>query len=98
MNMQAIMRQAQNLQRDMMKAKEEIDNTIFEGESSFVSVKVNGKKELLDIKIDHDSIETDEIEMLQDMIVVAMNQAFKKVDELTEQKMAKYGNIMPGLF
>ena len=98
MNMQAIMRQAQNLQKDMMKAKEEIDNTIFEGESSFVSVKVNGKKELLDIKIDNESIEADEIEMLQDMILVAINQAFKKVDEFTEQKMAKYGNMMPGLF
>lgn len=98
MNMQAIMRQAQNLQKDMMKAKEEIDNTTFEGESSFVKVTVNGKKEVLDIKIDNDSIEADEIEMLQDMILVAVNQAFKKVDEYTEQKMAKYGNMMPGLF
>lgn len=98
MNMQAIMRQAQNLQKDMMKVKEEIDNTTFEGESSFVKVTVNGKKEVLDIKIDNDSIEADEIEMLQDMILVAVNQAFKKVDEYTEQKMAKYGNMMPGLF
>lgn len=98
MNMQAIMKQAQNLQKDMLKTKTEIDNTTFEAESSFVKVTVNGKKELLDIKIDTDSIAKEDIEMLQDMILVAVNQAFKKVDEYTEQKMAKYGNMMPGLF
>lgn len=98
MNMQAIMKQAQNLQKDMLKTKTEIDNTTFEAESSFVKATVNGKKELLDIKIDTDSIAEEDIEMLQDMILVAVNQAFKKVDEYTEQKMAKYGNMMPGLF
>ena len=98
MNMQALMKQAQNLQKDMLKTKEEIDSTTFEGESSIVKVVVNGKKEVLNIKIDGDSIEKEDIEMLQDMIVVAINQAFKKVDDYTEQKMAKYGNVMPGLF
>lgn len=98
MNMQAIMRQAQNLQKDMLKTKEEIDKTTFEAESSFVKVVVNGKKELLDIKIDMDHIEQEDIEMLQDMILVVVNQAFKKVDDYTEQKMAKYGNMMPGMF
>ncbi len=98
MNMQAIMKQAQNLQKEMLKTKEEIDNTTFEAESSFVKVVVNGKKEILDIKINTDSIDTEDIEMLQDMILVAMNQALKKVDDYTEQKMAKYGNMMPGLF
>ncbi len=98
MNMQAIMRQAQNLQKEMLKTKQEIDNTNFEGENSLVKVVVNGKKELIKITIDSDTIEADDIEMLQDMILVAVNQAFKKVDEYTEQKMAKYGNMMPGLF
>ena len=98
MNMQALMKQAQNLQKDMLKTKEEIDSTTFEGESSIVNVVVNGKKEVLNMKIDGDSIEKEDIEMLQDMIVVAINQAFKKVDDYTEQKMAKYGNMMPGLF
>lgn len=98
MNMQALMKQAQNLQKDMLKTKEEIDSMTFEGESSIVKVVVNGKKEVLNIKIDGASIEKEDIEMLQDMIVVAINQAFKKVDDYTEQKMAKYGNMMPGLF
>lgn len=97
MNIQALMKQAQSLQKDMMKAKEEIDNTIFTGSNSFVTIKVNGKKEVLDIKIDTDSVDKDDIEMLQDILMVALNKAFSEVDKVTEQKMSKYANI-PGLF
>lgn len=97
MNMQAIMKQAQNMQKDMMKIKNEIDNMEFVGESSLVTVKINGKKELLEVNINSDTLENDDIEILQDMLVVAVNQANKKVDDITEQKMSKYGSI-PGLF
>ena len=97
MNIQAMMKQAQKLQKDMMKAKEEIDNTLFTGSNSFVTVKVNGKKKVLDIKIDTDSVDKDDIEMLQDILMVALNNAFSEVDKVTEQKMSKYANI-PGLF
>lgn len=97
MNIQALMKQAQSLQKDMMKAKEEIDNTLFTGSNSFVTVKVNGKKKVLDIKIDTDSVDKDDIEMLQDVLMVALNNAFSEVDKVTEQKMSKYANI-PGLF
>ena len=97
MNIQALMKQAQSLQKDMMKAKEEIDNTLFTGSNSFVTVKVNWKKEVLDIKIDTDSVDKDDIEMLQDILMVALNNAFSEVDKVTEQKMSKYANI-PGLF
>ena len=97
MNIQALMKQAQRLQKDMMKAKEEIDNTLFTGSNSFVTVKVNGKKKVLDIKIDTDSVDKDDIEMLQDILMVALNNAFSEVDKVTEQKMSKYANI-PGLF
>ena len=91
------MKQAQSLQKDMMTAKEEIDNTLFTGSNSFVTVKVNGKKKVLDIKIDTDSVDKDDIEMLQDILMVALNNAFSEVDKVTEQKMSKYANI-PGLF
>ena len=91
------MKQAQSLQKEMMKAKEEIDNTLFTGSNSFVTVKVNGKKKVLDIKIDTDSVDKDDIEMLQDILMVALNNAFSEVDKVTEQKMSKYANI-PGLF
>lgn len=97
MNMQAIMKQAQNMQKEMMKIKEEIDQTEFIGESSFVSVIINGKKEVLEVKIDSENLEKDDLEILQDIIVVALNQAMKKVDDITEQKMSKYASI-PGLF
>jgi len=97
MNMQAIMKQAQAMQKEMVKIKGEIDATEFVGESSFVKVTVNGKKELVDIKIDNDELEVDDIEMLSDSIIVATNNALKQVDDITEKKMAKFGN-MPGLF
>ena len=91
MNIQAMMKQAQKMQKDMMNAKEEIDNSVFEGKSSFVTVEMKGNKELTKVKIDTDNIESDEIEMLEDMILVAVNEASKKVDEMTDQKM---GNIL----
>ena len=98
MNIQAMMKQAQKMQKDMLATKDEIDKMTFEGKSSFVTVEVNGKKELTNIKIDSENIEKDDIEMLQDMIVVAVNEAMKKVDMETEKKMGKYTQGMPGLF
>ena len=98
MNMQAMLKQAQKLQKDMMRTQEEIYGMTFIGKSSFVTVKVNGKKELLEVSIDADSLDKDEVEMLQDMIVVAINDAFKQVDKTTEDKMGPYTKGMPGLF
>lgn len=98
MNIQAMMKQAQKMQKDMMNAKEEIDNTTFEGKSSLVTVQMKGTKELTKVKIDAENIENDEIEMLEDMIVVAVNEASKKIDQATEEKMGKYTKGMPGLF
>ena len=98
MNMQALMRQAQNLQKDMLKIQEEIEKTEFEGENSLVKVKVNGKKEILSINIDKSAnMDKEDIEMLEDMIMVAINNAFKKVDTKKKKKMPKFGNI-PGIF
>ena len=98
MNMQAMLKQAQKLQKDMMKSKEEIDKMEFEGKSSFVTITMTGTKEVKSVKIDAEKIESDEIEMLEDMIQVAINEASKKVDDITEQKMGKYTKGMPGLF
>ena len=92
MNIQAMMKQAQKLQKDMLVAKEEINNTIFEGKSSFVTVNMNGNKEVKNIKIDTDKVEK------EDILVTALNDAMKKVDEETERKMGKFTQGMPGLF
>jgi len=97
MNMQAMLKQAQALQKDMMKAKEEIDSTEFVGESSLVKVTLKGTKEAVKVEINSDEFDADDIEMLEDMIVVAINDANKKIDKMTESKMSKFGNI-PGLF
>ncbi len=98
MNMQAMMKQAQKLQKDMMETQKKIEAMTFEGKSSIVSVKMNGKKELLSVTIDSDSMDKDEIEMLQDMIMVAINDAMKQVDKVTEEKMGVYTKGLPGLF
>lgn len=99
MNMQAILKQAQSLQKDMMKEQEKINSTIFEGESSLVKVKINGKKEVLEVEIDKSSsMDADDLEALQDMIMLAINDAMKKVDKMTNEKMGKFANGMPGLF
>ena len=98
MNIQAMMKQAQALQKDMMKAKKEIDEKEFVGESSLVKITLLGTKEVKSVKIDSSSdLEKDDIEMLEDMIMVAFNDATKKIDEETEKKMGKFANI-PGLF
>lgn len=98
MNIQAMMKQAQALQKDMLKVKDEVDNTEFVGESSLVKVTVKGTKEIVKVEIDaKDGLDADDIEMLQDMIMVAINQANDKVDETLDKKMGKFGNI-PGLF
>ena len=99
MNIQALMKQAQSMQKDMQKQEEEIEKTEFEGESSLVKVRVNGKKEILSIKIENkENLDKEDLEILEDMMMVAINNAFKKVDELREKKMSKYTNMMPGLF
>lgn len=98
MNIQAMMKQAQALQRDMLKVKEEIDATEFVGESSLVKVTVLGSKKVTKVEIqDKNNLDTDDLEILEDMIMVALNDAFSKVDAETERKMGKFGNI-PGLF
>ena len=99
MNMQALMAQAQKMQRDITKKKEAIDAMEFDGNSELVSLKVNGKKEILSVKINSDvSLDKDDIEVLEDMIKIAMNQAFTKVDEETEKQLGSYGGSLGGLF
>ena len=99
MNMQAMMKQAQALQKEMMNMKAELDKTEFIGESSLVKVTVNGKKEVLSVTIDKSAeLGAEDLEMLEDMVVVAINNAMNEIDKVTEQKMGKYTKGMPGLF
>lgn len=98
MNMQQIMQQAQRMQRDITKKKEEIDNMIFSGKSEWVEISFNGKREIKSFKIikDGDITDTDK-EILEDMIMIAIKDAFLKIDKETESKMGQYAS-MSGLF
>lgn len=98
MNIQAMMKQAQALQKNMMKEKEEIDNKVFEGTQSFVTVKMTGDKKLKEIKINQTSLGQDDIEMLEDILLVAINNTMNQIDKETEEKLGKYTKGMPGLF
>jgi len=98
MNLQAMMKQAQKMQKDMMDAKKQIDETTFEVTKSFVTVSAKGTKKIESIKIDMDSLDKDEIEMLEDLILVTINELMDKIDVEVENKMGKYTQGMPGLF
>ncbi len=97
MNMQNLMAQAQKMQRDMQKKKEEIDSTLFTGTSEMVEVVYNGKKEMVSIKIKGD-LDKDDLEILEDMIVLASKEATNKIDQEIEDKMGSLGAGLGGLF
>ena len=94
MNMQAIMRQAQQMQSDIMKIQKELEKTEYEGNSSLVTVVLNGKKEMLKLTIkDKENLNSDDMDILEDMIVVAFNEAMKNVDADKEKKLNKYQGL-----
>lgn len=97
MNMQQIMQQAQRMQRDITKKKEEIDKMEFLGKSEWVEIVFNGKREIKSFKILKDEIDADDKEMLEDMIMIAIKDAFSKIDKETESKLGSYAS-MSGLF
>lgn len=97
MNMQQIMQQAQRMQRDITKKKEEIDAMEFLGKSEWVEIVFNGKREIRSFKILKDEFDADDKEMLEDMIMIAIKDAFSKIDKETESKLGSYAS-MSGLF
>ena len=99
MNIQALMKQAQSLQKDMMKVKEEIDKKEFTGESALVKVIATGNKKIVKIEISNKGeLSSDDLEILEDMTVVAINDAFTKIDKELESKMGRVGNAIPSFF
>ena len=98
MNIQSLMREAQKMQKDLLKTQSELENTNYEGTSSVVTIMINGNKDIVSVKINSDeSLEKEDIEMLEDMIVVAFKDAAKKVDSDKEKKLGKYGKGLSGL-
>ncbi|MDM5314441.1 YbaB/EbfC family nucleoid-associated protein [Fictibacillus sp. b24] len=101
-NMNNMMKQMQKMQRDMAKAQEELKDKVIEGTAGggMVTVKANGHKEIVDIVIKEEVVDPDDIDMLQDLVLAATNDALKKVDEMVSQDMGKFtkGLNIPGLF
>ena len=99
-NMQQLMRQAQKLQDQMTKTQEELDTREYEAAAGggMVSCKVSGKRELLSITIDPQVVDPDDIEMLQDLILAAVNEALRKGEETREAEMSKISGGMGGMF
>ena len=100
MNMQALMAQAQKMQRDITKKKEEIDNMEFDGNSELVDVKMSGSKEILSVNIKCEgSLDSDDVEALEDMIKIAVNDAINKINVETEKQLGSYNSGgLGGLF
>lgn len=91
-NMQAILKQAQKMQEEMAKAQEEITNSEFEGTSGggAVKVTVGGDKFVKLIELEPDVVDPEDIEMLADLITAAVNEALRKVDDMTKEKMGAF--------
>ena len=97
MNMQAIMMQAKKMQKDMENKQKELEGKFYEGKSQLVTATISGKNELVSIKIDTDEISSDDKEMLEDMVMIAVNDAIKKMEADKKEKFGKYGNMLNGL-
>jgi len=106
-NMGNLMKQAQKMQEDMAKAQEALEGMTVDATSGggAVSVVVTGKKQIQEITIKPEVVDPDDIEMLQDLILAAVNEALRKADELNESEIGKVtgglgglGGGLPGLF
>lgn len=99
MNMNAIMQQAQKMQRDMQKKQQELNSTEFIGESQLVEIVLMGDKSLKSAKLKNmDSFDSEDIEILQDMFKIAHDDATAKIDKAMEDKMGPYAKQLGGLF
>ena len=90
-NMNNMIRQAQKMQQDMMKAQEELESKTYEAGAGggVVSATVSGRKELVSVAIDPEAVDPEDVEMLQDLIVAAVNEALRKANEDAANQMSK---------
>lgn len=100
--MQSMMRQAQKMQEAMEEKQAELDAREYDIQAGggVVSLKINGKKEVLSIAIKPEVVDPDDVETLQDILVAAVNEGIKQVESVNSEEMNKItgGLSMPGLF
>lgn len=99
MNLNQLMKEAKKMQSDMEKSQEELAEKEFEASAGgeAVKVKVSGKKEIKELKIKPEVLDPDDVEMLEDLLVAAVNEALDKVDEASAASMSKFTGGMNGL-
>jgi len=101
-NMNQLMKQAKKIQEQMAKLQEELEQKIVEASAGggVVTVVANGKKEVVEIKIAPEAVDSDDVEMLQDLILAAVNEALRRAEEMVQEEMSKLtgGLSIPGLF
>lgn len=99
MNMNNLMAQAQKMQKDIQKKQEEINSMTFVGESEWVEVTLKGDKSIVKVNIkDKKAMDAEDLECLEDMIKLAVNDAYKQIDAEIEKKMGMYSKLAGGLF
>ena len=102
MDIGKLMKQAQKMQKDMLKAQEELKNKVVEGTAGggMVRISLNGDYEIKSVNIEKDVVDPDDIEMLQDLVAAAFNDAVNKIKETSDSEMGKLtgGMKIPGLF
>ena len=102
-NMQSMLKQAQKMQEDMAEKQAELEEREYDisAGGGVVNVKINGKKEILSISLAQEIVDPDDVETLEDILVAAINEAIKRVEDTNTEEMSKItGSIpgMPGLF
>jgi len=101
-NMNNMMKQMQKMQKKMVKAQDELHEMEFEATAGggMVTVKANGKKEILDVEIKEEVVDPDDVDMLQDLILAATNDVLTQIDDKTNDTMGQFtkGLNMPGMF
>lgn len=99
-NMNNIMKQAQKMQKQMEEAQAQLEESSYTATSGggAVEVTISGKKEITSIKFDPEVVDPDDVEMLEDLTMAAVNEAIRKIEEVSAQKMSKITGGMGGLF
>ncbi len=97
-NMQGMMKQMQKMQKELEQTQEVINATQFVGEASngLVKITMTGNKKVVDVVIAPEAVDPDDVEMLQDLVLMATNDALAKIEAETKAKLGKFANI-PGL-
>ena len=99
---QMMMKKIQKMQKDMLKAQKDIEESVFTGSAAggMVTIEVKGTKEINKVNINPSVVDPEDVEMLEDVILLALNDAFRQVDEKTESTMGQFtkGMNIPGLF